>query len=346
MNTHFTGSGNSGGGGLPPVLGGEAPRRTSRPIAEGESLSRFYGMILGLNNVSFVIRPGITGVVGPNGAGKTTLFRLLLGQIRPSSGEIHVMGERPWNNPMVQARIAYCPEAEAVPAGIGSLDWLVALAMISGLSAREAKARARAGLDRVKLASAHWKKRLTALSKGMRQRAKGMRQRVKLAQCLMHEPELVILDEPMNGLDPMGREEFSNVLRELAREGRSVVISSHIIHDLEALCADFLLLRWGRIPKSLNESTSTEARARWPAATSFRCESPDLLARFLFGHDLVRGCDIDPVSGMLHVRWKDSNRFYADGHFHQLLLESGVRIFEVQNTESLLEKAIDAPSGA
>jgi ABC-2 type transport system ATP-binding protein len=173
-----------------------------------------------------------------------------------------------------------------------------------------------------------------------------MRQRVKLAQCLMHEPELVILDEPMNGLDPMGREEFSNVLRELAREGRSVVISSHILHDLEALCADFLLLRWGRIPKSLNESTSADARARWPAATSFRCDSPDALARFLFGSDLVRGCDIDATSGMLHVRWKDPDRFYANGNFHQLLLESGVRIFEVQNTESLLEKAIDAPSGA
>jgi ABC-2 type transport system ATP-binding protein len=339
MNAHFTGEGNfAGRDGLPPVLN-EPPRRSSRPIAEGENLSRFYGMILGLNNVSFAIRPGITGVVGPNGAGKTTLFRLLLGQIRPSSGEIRVMGERPWNNPMVQARIAYCPEAETVPAAIGAFDWLVALAMISGLSAGNAKSRARSNLDRVRLASPHWKKRLTALSKGMRQR-------VKLAQCLIHEPELVILDEPMNGLDPMGREEFSNVLRDLAGEGRSVVISSHILHDLEALCADFLLLRWGRIPKSLNESTSIEARARWPSATSFRCESPDLLARFLFGRDLVRGCDIDPVSGLLHVRWKDPNRFYADGHFHQLLLESGVRIFEVQNTESLLEKAIDTPSGA
>jgi ABC-2 type transport system ATP-binding protein len=296
-------------------------------------------MILGLNNVSFAIRPGITGVVGPNGAGKTTLFRLLLGQIKPSSGSLHVFGERPWNHPMVQARIGYCPESEFVPAGIGAFDWLVALGMISGLPARDAKARSRDSLDRVKLASAHWKKRLTALSKGMRQR-------VKLAQCLLHEPELVILDEPMNGLDPMGREEFSNVLRELAQAGRSVLISSHILHDLETLCADFLLLRWGRIPKSLNESTSTEARARWPEATSFRCEGPDRLARFLFDRGLLRGCDIDAEAGMLHVRWLEPQRFYGDGHFHALLLESGVRIFEVQSTATLLEKAIDAPAGS
>lgn len=167
------------------------------PLVVGENLSRFYGMILGLNNISFTIKPGITGIVGPNGSGKTTLFRLLLGQIRPSSGSLLVFGEEPWKNLSVQARLAYCPEAEAVPGGIGSFDWLVSLGMISGLSAAEAKARARANLDRVKLGSAHWKKRLTALSKGMRQR-------VKLAQCLLHEPEIVILDEPMNGLDPMG----------------------------------------------------------------------------------------------------------------------------------------------
>lgn len=313
-----------------------AQSSASEAIVRGESLSRFYGMILGLNNVTFAIRPGITGIVGPNGAGKTTLFRLLLGQIKPSSGTLSVFGEDPWNNPMVQARIAYCPEAESVPANIGAFDWLVALGMISGLSASEAKSRARAELDRVKLATAHWKKRLTALSKGMRQR-------VKLAQCLLHQPELVILDEPMNGLDPMGREEMGNVLREIARDGRSVVISSHILHDLEALCAEFLLLRWGRIPRSLNEATSTESRARWPEATSFRCDAPETLARFLFERGLFRGCDIDAAAGLLHVRWLDAGKFYADGNFSTLLLESGVQIYEVQSTESLLEKAIDAP---
>lgn len=305
------------------------------PIVRGESLSRFYGMILGLNNVSFTIRPGITGIIGPNGAGKTTLFRLLLGQIKPSSGTLRVFDEDPWNNPSVQARLAYCPEAETVPANIGAFEWLVALGMISGLSAAEAKTRASANLDRVKLARPHWKKRLTALSKGMRQR-------VKLAQCLLHEPQLVILDEPMNGLDPMGREEMGNVLRDLAREGRSVLISSHILHDLEALCAEFLLLRWGRIPRSLNEATSADARARWPEATTFRCDDPDKLARFFFERRLLRGCDIVADTGMLHVRWVDPVQFYGSGNFHALLLESGVHIFEVQSTASLIEKAVDA----
>jgi ABC-2 type transport system ATP-binding protein len=299
-------------------------------IIQAENLSRFYGMILGLNNVTFSIRPGITGIVGPNGAGKTTLFRLLLGQIQASSGELRVFGENPWNNPAVQARLGYCPESEVMPPGLRPLEWLVGLGMISGLSADEADNRARAALERVKLGAMHWRKKVTTYSKGMKQR-------VKLAQCLLHEPKLIILDEPMNGLDPMGREDIAIILRDLAKEGISVLISSHILHDLEALCADFILLRWGRIPKSLNESVTAEARTRWPESTTFRCDDPDKLARFFFAQGLLKGCDIQPE--MLHARWREPERFF--GAYHQLLLESGVRIFEVQDTTSLLEKAID-----
>ncbi len=302
------------------------------PIAQADNLSRFYGVVLGLNNVSFALRPGITGVVGPNGAGKTTLFRLLTGQIKPSSGTLRVFGSVPWNNPAVQARIAYCPESETVPTELRPVEWLTGLGMISGLSARTASDRAKATLERVKLAPEHWKKRLPSLSKGMKQR-------VKLAQCLLHEPQLVILDEPMNGIDPVGREEFSNVLRDLARDGRSVIISSHIIHDLEALCGEFLLLRWGRIPRTANEATSAEARRHWPASTTFRCEDPKRLARFFFDRELLRGCSIDAAEGILIVQWTDAERFYGD--FQGLLLASDVRIHEVRNAASFLEHAIE-----
>jgi len=302
------------------------------PIVQAENLSRFYGLFLGLNNVTFTIRPGITGIVGPNGAGKTTLFRLLTGQIKADSGKLEVFGATPWNNPVVQAQIAYCPESESVPAGLRPLEWLIALAMISGHSAKEAEKRARLMLDRVKLAPEHWKKRLTMLSKGMKQR-------VKLAQCLLHEPKLIILDEPMNGLDPMGREDFSNVLRELAREGVSIVISSHILHDLEALCSEFILLRWGRMAHTENEAASPDAQKRWPASTTFRCDSPENLARFFFEKKLVRGFDI-AGEDELRVQWHDAAQFYGD--FNALLLESGVQIFEVRSTASFLEKAAGA----
>ena len=300
------------------------------PHVEGKNLSRFYGLILGLNNVNFTIGPGLTGVVGSNGAGKTTLFRLITGQIRPCSGSIRVFGLDPWNNPAALARVGYCPEGEAVPSGIGATDWLTGLARLSGCPAPAARDRARAVLEEVALGETHWKKPITALSKGMRQR-------VKLAQCLLHEPGLIILDEPMNGLDPMGREELSEILRKLAREGRSVLISSHILDDLEALCGEFLLLNKGRIL----ESRSTDAAAdqnRWPEATSIRCDSPATLARYLFQEGLLRGCDVE--GDTLHARWSQPEKFHR--HFYRFLLESGARISEVQKTGSLLDQALES----
>ncbi len=304
-------------------------------IVQAENLSRFYGMILGLNGVSFELRPGLTGIVGPNGAGKTTLFRLLLGQIRPSSGHLRVFGAQPWNNPAVAARLGYCPEGEAVPSGLSARAWLTGLAMMSGQEPAAARARTAACLDRVKLADAHRGKPLTALSKGMRQRA-------KLAQCLLHEPELLIFDEPMNGLDPVGREEFANVLRELAGEGKTVLVSSHILEDLEALCSEYLLLRWGRIPRSQNESLSQHACKSWPAATAFRCADPARLSRHLTAENLLRGWDLGPEPDALAVRWSDPERFFAD--CHGILIRSGASIREMRHGESALQKALESQS--
>ena len=303
------------------------------PIIQARSLSRFYGVVLGLNNVSFTVDPGITGVVGPNGAGKTTLFRLLTGQIRPSSGSLEVLGADPWNNRAVQARIAYCPESEEVPQGIDPVGWLESLAMISGFSSADATTRARETLDRVRLPKEAWRKRLTSHSKGMRQR-------VKLAQCLLHAPQLIILDEPMNGLDPMGREDLTRVLRDLAVDGTSILISSHLLHDLEALCSAFLLFRWGRISRAGSEAAGQETRRRWPETTTFRCDSAEKLGRHLCDQHLVRGFDIENDS-TLHVRWRDPEAFYE--RFHAVLLSSGVRIQEVRSTTSALERAIQPP---
>jgi ABC-2 type transport system ATP-binding protein len=141
----------------------------------------------------------------------------------------------------------------------------------------------------------------------------------------------------------MGREDIGNILRELAAGGASVVISSHILHDLEALCREFIMLRWGRIPRASAEAASTEVRKRWPESTTIRCESPERLARFFFDRQLVRGCEIGAETSTLQVRWSDPDGFYAGGRFHELLLESGVTIYEVRASTSLLERAIEPP---
>ncbi len=200
-------------------------------IVQAEELSRWYGMVMGLNNVTFEIGPGLTGLVGPNGAGKSTLIQIVTGQLQPSSGRLTVFGEAPWNNPRLVQRIGYCPEREAVPKELRPLDWLRGLAYLSGMAGTVADSRCEATLDKVALPREHWGKR-------MGQYSKGMKQRVKLAQGLLHEPDLLVLDEPMNGLDPMGRQEVGHILKELAADGVSILISSHILAELESLCQE------------------------------------------------------------------------------------------------------------
>lgn len=251
-------------------------------IVEAKELSCFYGIVLGLNNVSFSIPPGITGLVGPNGAGKSTLIKLVTGQLAPSSGSLSVFGQRPRNNQSVLSRIGYCPEREQMPKEIRPVDWLRSLASISGVSWKESKLLAEKALTRSRLGKAHWGKRIGTYSKGMKQR-------VKLAQAIMHDPQLVILDEPMNGLDPMGRAEFGEILRELNESGASILVSSHILHELEFLCSGFVMLNWGRVLAAGSQIEIRGTVVEWSDEISIRCSDPGALAAHLQGQDLLRG---------------------------------------------------------
>ncbi|MBK1877737.1 ABC transporter ATP-binding protein [Pelagicoccus mobilis] len=251
-------------------------------IVKAEELSCFYGVVLGLNNVSFEIPAGITGLVGPNGAGKSTLIKLVTGQLAPSSGRLSVFGEKPRNNPKLLSRIGYCPEREQLPKDLRPIDWLRSLASISGVSWKETKTMAEAALDRSRLDRAHWKKRIGTYSKGMKQR-------VKLAQAIMHDPDLVILDEPMNGLDPMGRAEFGEILKELNQHGKSILVSSHILHELEFLCSGFVMLNWGRVLASGSQIEIRETVVEWSDEISIRCSDANGLAAHLQNQGLIRG---------------------------------------------------------
>jgi ABC-2 type transport system ATP-binding protein len=297
-------------------------------VIEAIELSRWFGVVMGLNNVSFTIGPGLTGLVGPNGAGKSTLIQIITGQLQPSSGELLVFGERPWNNPALLRRIGYCPERESLPVDLRPLDWLRGLAMISGIAPATARRRCETVLDRVGLERAHWGKRMGRYSKGMRQR-------VKLAQALVHEPDLLILDEPMNGLDPMGRQEIANILRDLARNGASVLISSHILAELESLCGSNLILNWGRIIAAGAQGDIRTSVADWSEQLAVTCDQPETLARTLFNAGVLNGFDLQPRSEQLIIRVKDPESFYAQ--WTGLLLASGVTVYEVRGQSRSLQ---------
>ncbi|MBI4657504.1 MAG: ABC transporter ATP-binding protein [Verrucomicrobia bacterium] len=301
-------------------------------IIQARELSRWYGIVMGLNNVSFDIGPGLTGVVGPNGAGKSTLFQVITGQLQPSSGVLTVFGERPWNNPQLLQRIGYCPERESIAKELRPVAWLEGLGLISGLRAQEARRRAEQMLEKVKLAREHWTKRMAQFSKGMRQR-------VKLAQALLHEPDLLILDEPMNGLDPMGRQEMAQILKELAAQGTSIVISSHILAELEALCQSILILNWGRILASGEQKDIRADLKNWSEQLSIRCSDPEKLVRHLFEAGVLVGFDLESADGLLHVRVKDPEHFY--GQWLRLLHESQTEVFEIRSANRSLRRIFE-----
>ena len=302
------------------------------PIVQAQELSRWYGIVMGLNNVTFDIGPGLTGLVGPNGAGKSTLIQIITGQLQPSSGTLTVFGEAPWNNPKLIKRIGYCPEREGVPKELRPLEWLCGLGWLSGLRGREAEHRAAAMLDKVGLPRQHWSKR-------MGQYSKGMKQRVKLAQGLLHGPDLLVLDEPMNGLDPMGRQEVASILKDLAGQGVSVLISSHILAELESLCSDVLILNWGRILASGSQREIRTDMKNWSEAITIHCDAPERLARHLFEAGVLLGFDIEADEGLLHIRVKDASTFYS--RWTTLLLESGVTLHAVRSQSRSLKNIFD-----
>ncbi len=298
-------------------------------VVEAVELSRWYGIVMGLNNISFTIPAGLTGLVGPNGAGKSTLIKIITGQIRASSGTLKVFGETPWNNPHLLRQIGYCPEDDAMPDDLHPLTWLESLGLISGLPRDQVSGRCIELLRRVKLGESHWTKRIGEYSKGMRQR-------VKLAQALLHEPRLLVLDEPMNGIDPMGRQDMQRILKQLSRDGTSILISSHILPELEALCPNILILNWGRV---LASGSQAELRSQLQGGAEnyfARCDNPETMARVLFKAGLLHGFQLEEETndGLL-LRLRDSDAFHD--RLPSLLEEHGLTLHELRSQDRSLQ---------
>jgi ABC-2 type transport system ATP-binding protein len=248
-------------------------------IVSSEHLSKWYGQVIGLNDVTLSVPSGITGLLGPNGAGKSTLMKLMTGQLKPSKGEIRVLGEPIWRNPGLYFRIGFCPEQDAFYERMTGLEWVAALVRLNGVSDAEAQERARHALEEVDLTDAAGKK-IGAYSKGMRQR-------VKLAQALAHDPELLILDEPLSGMDPIGRRKTIRLIKDWGRAGRSVIVSSHILHEIEAMTSNILLINQGRIVAEGNVHQIRDLIDEHPHTVFIKAEDPRGLAREFLSHDDV-----------------------------------------------------------
>ena len=244
-----------------------------------ERLSKWYGQVSGLNDVTVTVPPGITGLLGPNGAGKSTFMKVITGQLKPSKGAVRVLGEPIWQNPALYARIGFCPEQDAFYERMTGLDWVTALVSLNGLTAAAARAAATRALEAVDL--------LDAAGKKIGAYSKGMRQRVKLAQAIAHDPELLILDEPLSGMDPIMRRRTIALIRDWARAGKSVLVSSHVLHEVEAMTSNILLINNGRIVAEGDVHRIRELIDAHPHTVFIRAQHPRTVARTLLADDGV-----------------------------------------------------------
>jgi ABC-2 type transport system ATP-binding protein len=272
-----------------------------REVVRAENLSKWYGQVIGLNDVTLTIGGGVTGLLGPNGAGKSTLLKLITGQLKPSKGSVKVLGEAVWRNSRIFLRMGVCPEQDAFYDRMTGHEWVTALLRLHGLGDREAADTAMAALEQVDLTEAA-NKRIGAYSKGMRQR-------VKLAQALAHEPDLLVLDEPLSGMDPLARRKTIRLLRSWAAKGRNVIVSSHILHEVEALTSDILLMHHGRVLAEGNVHQIRDLIDEHPHTVCLRSKRPRALATMLVANEDVLSVRFEEDAVFVQTAKPDA--FYA-----------------------------------
>jgi ABC-2 type transport system ATP-binding protein len=303
------------------------------------NVSRFYGEVLGINNVNLSIPPGITSLVGPNGSGKTTLMNLMTGLIRPTQGEINVLGVKPDHPERLCRMVGYCAQFDAFPKGLTGHQFIYWFLRMHGMSHAECEEKTAAALERVSMTPAA-QRHVGAYSKGMRQR-------IKLAQAIAHDPQVLVLDEPLNGLDPMARAETIALFREWGEKGRYVIVSSHILHEVDQISDQVILLSQGYVvAEGQIQGVRSEVKEQ-PMQILVRCDNPGGLAARLFqDHHMVEAKISNDRKGLL-LRTTDADSFYL--LLNHVVLESGLEVESVapadDDVNSVYQYLIGAEGG-
>lgn len=280
-----------------------------------EDVSKFYGEILGVNRVNLSIPPGITSLVGPNGSGKTTLMNLMTGLVKPSRGRVQVLGYGFDDPENLFKLVGYSTQFDAFPKGLTGYQFLYSYLCLSGISAQEAERLTQQAIERVNMVDAADRK-IAAYSKGMRQR-------IRLAQALAHGPKVLVLDEPLNGLDPLARSEMIALFRASAAEGCYVIISSHILHEVDVISDQVILLSNGYVVAEGQIQNVRSEIQEHPTQILIRCDRPRELAAKLFESEYTIEASIHKDGRGLLLKTRDSDRFYLA--MNQLAL-NGIQI--------------------
>jgi len=297
------------------------------PIVAFDGVSKWYGNVIGLNKLTLRIAAGVTGLLGPNGAGKSTLLQLATGQLCPSQGTVRVLGQPVWNNPALMRQIGLCPEQDAFYEWMTGFDFVRTCARLTGMTRHTAHAAAEKALATAGMTE-HMHRAISGYSKGMRQRT-------KLAQALVHEPRVLFLDEPFSGTDPVGRHDLIEVIRGLGAAGRSVLVSSHVLHEVEALTPNIVLLHRGRLVAEGHVRQIRDLIDGHPHRIVLVCDDYRALAAKVVGWEDVEGVQMLAGQSAVLVQTRQPDAFY--GRLPALALNGVAGIREVYSEDDNLE---------
>ena len=281
-----------------------------------EDVSKFYGEVLGVNRVNLALPSGITSLVGPNGSGKTTLMNLITGLIKPTQGRVRVLGLTPNHPEQFFRRVGYCTQFDSFPKGITGHEFIYQSLKLHGMSGSQAQKLTKEAIDRVNMGEAS-SRRITAYSKGMRQR-------IRLAQAIAHHPTVLVLDEPLNGLDPMARAESIALFQALGQDGMHLIISSHVLHEVDKISDQVVLMSYGYVVAEGEIHGVRSEIKEHPMQILVRCTRPNLVASRLFCQDHVVEAKLQVDGKGLLVRTQNADQFYL--LLNRIVLENEIAV--------------------
>ena len=292
-----------------------------------EKASRWYGPVMALNDVSFELGPGVYGLLGPNGAGKSSLLKLASGQLRPSQGSVRLLGRPAFGSPDVFHSVGLCSDTDALFEDFTGLQFVTALLSLNGFDRKTAERLAIEAIETVDLKD--------AMRRKVGGYSKGMRQRIKLAQSLAHKPEVLFLDEPLTGMDPQNRKRISDLMKRLGDEGRTVLVSTHILHELEQVTQRVLLIHNGRVLAEGNLREIRDLLDRHPRSVRLQARDPRGLARELVGLPDLVSLNMEDATGHLVAEIRKPDAFFS--RVQELAAAHGVQEMWVtdENLESV-----------
>jgi ABC-2 type transport system ATP-binding protein len=299
------------------------------PTVLMENASKWYDQVIGLNDVSLAIDGGVTGILGPNGAGKSTMFKLLMGRLKPSQGSVRLFGIDPWKDTSPYRRIGYVSESERLYDWMTAQDFVSTLARLHGMTRDEANERAEHVLRFVGLHDVRHKE--------IGKYSKGMRQRVKIAHALVHDPDLIILDEPLHGCDPIARTSIMNVIRELGSQGKTVLVSSHILEEIERITEQIVILHNGRLLALGNLHAIRGLLDKHPHRIMLTTDEPRKLASAFIGEKPIYGVRF-PEDGKLEIQTNNLSK--AHSVLPRVIVESKITVTSIDNPDDNLESLL------